>query len=249
MYSRNARTPWKGIGPPGAAGHSRQLAVNPEARLSEEAGSNVGNVIPAAPTIDKAQLQSAIGNLRVRTGLVDSTSGGCGGVGRRHLTDVGRPHFGLGKHMKIPWLSDRLEHRASNYTEILLDPALRAVTNTLGQVTAKAALESCPGHWARGMAVAKVAPASELAAPLTPAFLAMLGRNLVRRGQALWEIKVVDGRMTLLPIASWNIAGGPIRRRGFTTWKQRAPTPATPEHSQRLPWSIAGSGPIRRHPG
>ena len=67
MYSRNARTPWKGIGPLGADGHSRQLAVNPEARLSEEAGSNDGNVIPVPPTIDKAQLQSDIRNLRIRT--------------------------------------------------------------------------------------------------------------------------------------------------------------------------------------
>ena len=111
--------------------------------------------------------------------------------------------------MKIPWLTDKLEQRASNYTDFVVEAALRAVSATGGQVTAIAALESCAGHWARGMAAAKVKPASDLTAPLTSAFFAMLGRGLLRRGQVLWEIQVVNGRLQLLPITAWDVVGGP----------------------------------------
>ena len=107
-------------------------------------------------------------------------------------------------------MADRpIRATGQNYTDVLLEAAIRAVSSTTGSVTAIAALESCAGQWARGMAAAKVSPATDLTAPLTPAFFAMLGRGLLRRGQVLWEIQVVEGRIQLLPVSAWDMVGGP----------------------------------------
>ena len=91
----------------------------------------------------------------------------------------------------------------------MIEAALRVATgNPLAKITAVAALESCAGTWARGMASAKVTPASGLTATITPTFLAMMGRGLVPRGECLWEITVIDGRLVLLPISHLTVTGG-----------------------------------------
>ena len=47
-----------------------------------------------------------------------------------------------------------------------------------------------------------------LTAPITPTFLAMMGRGLVRRAECLWEITVTDVRLVLLPISHLTVTGG-----------------------------------------
>ena len=44
---------------------------------------------------------------------------------------------------------------------------------------------------------------------VTPATLAMVGRQLVRRGEAVFAIEVRRGRVTLVPAASHDVEGGP----------------------------------------
>jgi hypothetical protein len=42
---------------------------------------------------------------------------------------------------------------------------------------------------------------------ITPSVLAIIGRELVRRGEALFALKIIDGRMRLVPAGSWDVRG------------------------------------------
>ena len=65
-----------GVGKGPLSGPSRQLGINLETRLGEEAGQNVGSVIPVPTTSNKTELQGDIRGLKGKIGLVDSTAGG-----------------------------------------------------------------------------------------------------------------------------------------------------------------------------
>ena len=43
---------------------------------------------------------------------------------------------------------------------------------------------------------------------VTPAVLALIGRELVRRGECVFAIKMIDGELRLIPAGSWDIRGG-----------------------------------------
>ena len=54
----------------------------------------------------------------------------------------------------------------------------------------------------------KFTPATPATRALTPELLALAGRDLIRRGEFLWLIRVArDGAVSLLPCGSWDIRG------------------------------------------
>ena len=71
------------------------------------------------------------------------------------------------------------------------------------------ALEVAAGFWARAFASAKVSPENNITASLTPSVLALIGRELCRRGEVVFKIAISGGRVSLLPAGSWDIEGGP----------------------------------------
>ena len=71
---------------------------------------------------------------------------------------------------------------------------------------ATAALEFCAGTWARAFASAQIKPPFP---QITPAMLACIGRELVRSGEALFSIAVRRGQISLSPVGSWDVRGGP----------------------------------------
>ena len=69
--------------------------------------------------------------------------------------------------------------------------------------------------WARGLSLARVEPQTRRTAALTPSLLALIGRALCRSGEILFDLKVVGGRMMLLPASAAYVTTGSGDRR---TW-------------------------------
>ena len=71
------------------------------------------------------------------------------------------------------------------------------------------ALEVCAGLWGRAFASAEIDPISPITAALTPSILALIGRELCRRGECVLKISVSrDGKIRLFPAGSWDVRGG-----------------------------------------
>ena len=128
--------------------------------------------------------------------------------------------------MRLPWqkldtldiptevarlVSEQLEIRESSYTDTLIQAIQR---NSQGRVanpanpTATAALETCVGLIGRAFAAAEITGPENIASALTPEFMMMVGRSLIRRGELVCHIDTSTGRLRLFPAQSHNVSGG-----------------------------------------
>ena len=110
--------------------------------------------------------------------------------------------------MKFPW--SKTEKRESDFSDAVVQALLsRAQDNVPVVPSATGAFEAGAGLISRAFASASVegdaGPA--LTSSLTPGFLNMLARALVRRGEFLAYIEVSNGRLLLSPCASWDVTG------------------------------------------
>ena len=86
-----------------------------------------------------------------------------------------------------------------------------------GDPSGLAALETCACLYSRAFAAATI-KGDERTKIITPNFMALVGRNLIRRGESLHKIEVENGRIVLLPCGSWDVRGyGPVE----TGWQYR----------------------------
>ena len=108
--------------------------------------------------------------------------------------------------MRFPW-QDR-ETRQETFTEAALELLSAGADGPKASAGSIAALEIALGLWGRAFASAAVTPSS-MAGALTPSVLEMIGRELIRVGEAVFLIEVVDGRMMLQPSKTWDLEGGP----------------------------------------
>ena len=112
-----------------------------------------------------------------------------------------------------PWR--RAENRADRaagsggYTDQLVSAILATATGQAVDPSGLAALEVAAGLWSRAFAVAEVSPDSVAARAVTPEVLAAIGRQLVRRGEALFEIALEGRALALVPVGPWEVRGGP----------------------------------------
>ena len=84
-----------------------------------------------------------------------------------------------------------------------------ATGGTVRDASATAALEAAAGSYARAFAIAEVSPSTAGTRALTPALLALMARDLIRRGEFVHVIEVgADGAVKLLPAGSWDVRGG-----------------------------------------
>ena len=112
--------------------------------------------------------------------------------------------------MRWPW-SNKPETRESSYTDsIIALIAEQASGATLAKPAATGALEAAASIVARCFAAADVSGPDAFKAALGPATMSLIGRSLIRQGEVLFAIEVRDGRVELIPAASW----GRFRRRG-----------------------------------
>ena len=84
----------------------------------------------------------------------------------------------------------------------------QAAGTATGDPSAIAALEAATALYARAFAAATVTP-PEAARVLSPACMALIARNLIRRGEDVHQINVVGDALRLQAIGSWDVRGGP----------------------------------------
>ena len=104
---------------------------------------------------------------------------------------------------------NRREIRESSFTDALVS---QIVANAGGAVsarpTATGALEACAGLIGRAFSAASVEGPTMLTGPLTPAFLNLVGRELVRRGEVVFNVDVPLDALELTPASDWDVQGG-----------------------------------------
>ena len=99
------------------------------------------------------------------------------------------------------------EKRQADYTQTLVQLLqAKSAASVEHDPLRSAALETAAGIWGRALSSAKVSP-EPAAAVLTPPILAMIGRSLIRTGQVLFVVDVLDGRRVLTPASSWDVLG------------------------------------------
>ena len=96
-----------------------------------------------------------------------------------------------------------LEERAG-YSDLLLAGLESLASGSAGDVLRTSALETAAQLWAGALAAADVTGTDAL----TPDTLAILGRQLVRNGEMVFEIRVSGSRVQLYPAAEWEIMEG-----------------------------------------
>ncbi len=116
------------------------------------------------------------------------------------------------------WPFAKREGRSADYTGRIIEAAVDAATTGAGaDASATAALEAACGIWSRSFGSASVTGASaSVTDAITPDMLAMVGRDLIRRGESVWVIEVVGGRLMLYPAGTVNVHGGTYREADWT---------------------------------
>ena len=101
--------------------------------------------------------------------------------------------------------------RAKLETQPFTDALIKAILSESGGTTpgdpaALWALEAAAALYARAFSAAKIT--GERAAGITPSMMALIGRNLIRRGDSLHVIELRRGRVDFIPAGSWDVRGG-----------------------------------------
>ena len=113
--------------------------------------------------------------------------------------------------MRWPWSKPEPERRSSggDYSDIIIRLAEAQAAGTAADAASTAAVEAVSGALSRAFASADVQGPDWARQSVSPAFLALVGRDLVRRGQSLHVVRVgADGRVRLAPAADWHFEGG-----------------------------------------
>jgi len=107
--------------------------------------------------------------------------------------------------MRWPW-SRRAEVReAQPFTDAVVEAlAAQAGGTVAGDPSAIAALEAAAGLYARCFAAAEVSPAMPAVSAMTRA---LIGRDLIRRGESVHLLDVSSGGLSLIPCGSWDVRG------------------------------------------
>ena len=106
--------------------------------------------------------------------------------------------------MKWPW--SRPEVRSSNFTEQVINNMM-SVASGSSDGGALGVSEACARWWSAGLSSASVAPSTPPLRALTPSTLALVGRELFHRGESLFTINVIGGKVLLLPVSSFHVEG------------------------------------------
>ena len=107
---------------------------------------------------------------------------------------------------------------AGGFTDAIVRALLtQAAGGATADPSATSALESAAGAYARAFAVAEVTPATPATRALSPAVLALMARDLIRRGEFVHVIEVDRDGARLTPAGSWDVRG----RFDPVTWRYR----------------------------
>ena len=97
-----------------------------------------------------------------------------------------------------------VEERAG-YADLLLAGLEASTSGSAGDVLRTSAVETAGRIWAGALSAATVEGGRGV---LTPSVMAMAGRQLIRNGEIVFVIEVIDGRVQLYPVAEWEVLDG-----------------------------------------
>ena len=143
------------------------------------------------------------------------------------------------------------ETRDSSYTDsIVALIAEQASGATLAKPAATGALEASASIIARCFAAADVIGPDQYREALGPSTLSMIGRSLIRQGEIVFAIEVREGRVVLIPAASWDVTGN----SDPASWNRtldagRAVSSPRLSPCQAAVWCISATSPIPNNRG
>ena len=111
--------------------------------------------------------------------------------------------------MRLPFRrKPEARESATPFTDAVINATEQAASGT-GTATAASvgALEACAGVLGRAIAAAEVSGAGAAENAISPAFLNLTAREMLRRGEAVFSIEVANGRVNLQPVGSWDVQG------------------------------------------
>ncbi len=122
--------------------------------------------------------------------------------------------------MRWPWRRKRIVARdnsfsgtetrsaSTGFTDLVIAGLLaRAAGDKTNDATSTAAVEVAASIWATALAGARIEPDNDRTRAITPRFLALAGRNWIRRGEDVHLLSTERGKIDLLPAAAWDVSG------------------------------------------
>ncbi len=107
----------------------------------------------------------------------------------------------------------RRELRSGGYTDLLLAGLDNTIRGTDAETLTTGALEAAAGLWARTLASARV----EGTDVLTRRIRHRIGRDLIRQGESVFELRTDGGTMMLIEASEWDVLEGWRYRLDFAT--------------------------------
>ena len=133
------------------------------------------------------------------------------------------------------WKSEPEKRESAPYTDAITRAIVQAAAGrTVGSVAESAALEVAAGMYSRAFSLATLTPPVPC---LTPEVLALIARDLIRRGENIHLIEVKRGKLCLTPVGSWDVRGREVESglvlpsRPFRPFGKRHPLRARPPGS------------------
>ena len=120
--------------------------------------------------------------------------------------------------MRWPWQKREARDSGGDFSDAVLRLIESQAAGTAADASSTAAVEAASGALSRAFAAAEVVGPAWVQEAVSPAFLGQVGRDLIRSGDSLHVIRMIGGRLRLIPASSWHWEG----THDPTTWRVRA---------------------------
>ena len=139
--------------------------------------------------------------------------------------------------MRWPWQPREVRQSGGDFTDAVVRLIEAQAAGTAADASSTAAVEAAAGALSRAFAAAEVTGPDWATDAVSPTVLAQVGRDLIRSGDSMHVIRFTDGRMRLIPAASWHFEGD----HDPATWTVRV-TAYGPSTSTT--WNLSAAGVV-----
>ena len=109
--------------------------------------------------------------------------------------------------MRWPWKKPERRESGGGFSDAVLRLIESQAAGTAADASSTAAVEAASGALSRAFQAARVVGPPWAVEAVCPAFLALVGRDLIRRGDSMHVIRMSGGRVQLIPCSSWHWEG------------------------------------------
>lgn len=110
--------------------------------------------------------------------------------------------------MRWPWSKREKRDSGGDFADAVVRLIEAQAAGTAADASSTAAVEAAAGALSRAFASAQVVGDAWIQDAVSPAFLAQVGRDVIRKGDSLHAIRVgADGAVRLIPCSSWHWEG------------------------------------------